>query len=143
MLLFCLSKGGNNVASYQLLFNCDEKTAALQIACDFGLITKEEFEKLSDVEYVKTEAKYDFQKYVKPKPVYQDEVLKVRTDTYEFMRDYFGLTDEDRELLEKKRALEPERIAADYFPSTQSQIQIRLRIFVRRLQNGSQNMHPK
>lgn len=116
-LCFCFAcqKGGSNVASYQTLFNCDEKTAALQIACDFGLITKEEFEKLSDVEYVKTEAKYDFQKYVKPKPVYQDEVLKVRTDTYEFMRDYFGLTDEDREVLEKKRALEPERINADYF----------------------------
>ena len=40
---FACQKGGNNVASYQLLFNCDEKTAALQIACDFGLITKEEF----------------------------------------------------------------------------------------------------
>lgn len=113
---FSCSQGGTNVKSYQTMFDVDEKTAALQIACDFALITKTEFKALSDAEYVKTEPKYvSALKDIRPKPVYSDETLRLRTDVYEFMRDYFGLTEEHREYLSSARNLESDRIAADYF----------------------------
>lgn len=111
---FACQQGGSNVKTYQTMFDVDEKIAALQIACDFDLITKAEFEKLSDVEYVKTEYTGEL-KQARLKPVYSEDTLKLRTITYEFMRDYFGLTKEHQEYLSKVRGLEPERISADYF----------------------------
>lgn len=113
---FACQQGGSNVKTYQTMFDVDEKTAALQIACDFNVISKADFKKLSNAEYVKTESKCKGNlKQTRPKPVYSSATLKMRTDTYEFMRDYFGLTGEHREYLEKVRNLEPERINSDYF----------------------------
>lgn len=112
---FACNQGGSNVMSYQAMYDVDEKTAGLQIACDFELITKEEFEELSEAEYVKIESKYQGDKDLRPKPVYDKKTLEIRTATYEFMRDYFGLTDEHRKYLSEVRHLEQDRINSDYF----------------------------
>ena len=112
---FACQQGGSNVKTYQTMFDVDEKTAVLQIACDFELITKAEFQKLSEVEYQKIEAKYTDSQIARPKPVYKKDVLKIRTDTYEFMRDYFGLSEEHKQYLLTTRNLEPDRIQSDYF----------------------------
>ena len=113
---FACQQGGSNVKTYQKMFDVDEKTAALRIAYDFDLITKSEFEKYSDEQYTKAESNSNNRfKYTTPKPVYTEETLKIRTDAYEFMRDYFGLTKEHRDYLSSIRNLAADRIDQDYF----------------------------
>lgn len=116
---FSCQKGGDAIKSMSIIWNKSYIDSALQIAADFGLITNEEYTNLAGTEY--TDEYLD--KKIKREVVIRDnrnnkpnnETLKMWTDIYEYLRDYFGLSEEDYRYLSETRNLSKERIKRDYF----------------------------
>ncbi len=114
---FACSNGGGVVKSMMNITHEDYIKTALIVAADEKVISQDEFKTLSGVEYTgefvkKTDSDY---KFIKRKKRKDSKTLKMWNAVYGFMKDWWGLSDEDREYLLTERQLSPERVDADYF----------------------------
>lgn len=118
---FCYScnKGGDAIKSMSIIWNKTYIEAALQIATDNSIISKEEYKELSGCEYsdeyLDKQAKKIENHMLIKKQRPEEKTLDMWTDIYEFLRDYFKLSDKDYKYLKEVRHLPDDRIRKDYF----------------------------
>lgn len=109
---------GNAVKFVSLYRNMTYLEAAFDIAVNFGVITRDEFDKYSKKKYddgyvKKLEKRYSDKAKDEPKP--KKAIPEVIHNVYWIMKEMSPLTDEHRRALEEDRRLSPERIRQDYF----------------------------
>jgi len=112
---FACGNGGDSIHAMMKIWNKSYEECVLQIACDFEIITAQEYIDLSGIKY---EKKGDEVSYIKPVEVRKrrpsKQTLTMYTRVYEFIFDWFGLSNEDRRMLENDRHISTERIEKDY-----------------------------
>lgn len=117
---YACNNGGGVIKTISSLLKKDEVEAALIVAADENVITKEEFEQLSGQTYdasflnkTGTNTKFKNLKKKKVRPIGKTQQLW--NDVYSFMKNWWTLNETDREHLINVRSLSKERVDADYF----------------------------
>ena len=110
---YACNNGGDAIRSMQKIWNKEFTETVLQIACDFNIIDAKTYSKLVGVEYERQGKEVEI-KMERAKKRPSNETYQTWTKIYEFMRDWFGLLDEDRVYLKETRFVPEDRLG-DYF----------------------------
>ncbi len=110
---YACNQGGNAINSMKKIWKKTYVETVLQIACDFNLIDAKTYSSLIGMEYEKLGKEVKVVKErAKKRP--SSETLSMWTEIYEFVRDWFGLLEEDEKTLRETRHVPEDRLK-DYF----------------------------
>jgi len=113
---YACNNGGNAISAMKKVWNKSYTETLLQIAADFDLIDAKTYSDLIGSEYERQgKAREVETPRTKKRP--SNETLVMWTRVYEFIRDWFGLLDEDEEYLKTVRKI-PEENLKNYFSLT-------------------------
>lgn len=106
---FACNNGGDAINSMKKIWNRSYVETVLQIACDFNLIDAKTYSELLGTEYERqgNEIKVKRERSKKRPSL---ETLTMWTKVYEFIANWFGLSDEDRDVLTNVRKLTEDRL---------------------------------
>ena len=116
---YACNSGGGIIKSMMQITGKDEIETALIVAADENIITPEMYQELSGQKYDasfldKKENNFSANhKKEKVRPI--GKTQKLWNDVYMYMKNWFGLSEDDRIHLSQERNLSQERIQADYF----------------------------
>lgn len=120
---YCYScaNGGGVVKSVAKILNKSFSDAALQIACDKGLIDEKKFKKLSGVKYEPVSKEFK-DSYEKQEEVETLSTRALKDSVYRFIANYFHLTKEHENHLLQKRGLFREDLVNYFSIDTEDKI---------------------